>query len=90
MPRVRDRAEARAHLARELTEESLQVEAALKRLATGQPTRLSDLDELDIHAFGLFLGLLGEVLTEQAGPKPARNGNRRRIIAYQPHATCSR
>ena len=67
-PRVRDRAEARARLARELAEESQQVEAARKRLATGQPTRLSDLGELDRHAFGLFLGLLGEALTEQAGP----------------------
>jgi uncharacterized protein (TIGR02677 family) len=65
---VRDRAEARARLARELAEESQQVEAARKRLATGQPTRLSDLGELDQHAFGLFLGLLGEALTEQAGP----------------------
>ena len=47
LARVRDRAEARARLARELAEESLQVEAARKRLATGQPTRLSDLGELD-------------------------------------------
>jgi uncharacterized protein (TIGR02677 family) len=68
LARVRDRAEARARLARELAEESQQVEAARKRLATGQPTRLSDLGELDQHAFGLFLGLLGEALTEQAGP----------------------
>ena len=30
--------------------------------------RLSELGELDTHAFGLFLGLLGEALTEQAGP----------------------
>ena len=71
IPRVRDRAEARARLARELAEESLQVEAARKRLATGQPTRLSDLGELDGHAFGLFLGLLGEALTEQAQPEAA-------------------
>jgi uncharacterized protein (TIGR02677 family) len=69
MPRVRDRAEARARLAFELAEESLQVEAARRRLATGQPTRLSDLGELDVHAFGLFLGLLGEALTEQSGPE---------------------
>jgi uncharacterized protein (TIGR02677 family) len=68
LARVRDRAEARARLARALAEESQQVEAARKRLATGQPTRLSDLGELDRHAFGLFLGLLGEALTEQAGP----------------------
>jgi uncharacterized protein (TIGR02677 family) len=67
LARVRDRAEARARLARELDEESQQVEEARKRLATGQPTRLSDLGELDRHAFGLFLGLLGEALTEQTG-----------------------
>jgi uncharacterized protein (TIGR02677 family) len=68
LARVRDRTEARARLGRELDEESQQVEAARQRLATGQPTRLSDLGELDRHAFGLFLGLLGEALTEQAGP----------------------
>jgi uncharacterized protein (TIGR02677 family) len=69
LPRVRDRAQARARLAFELAEESRQVEAARQRLATGQPTRLSDLGELDLHAFGLFLGLLGEALAEQAGPQ---------------------
>lgn len=69
LPRVRDRAAARALLARELTEESLQVEVARQRLATGRPTRLSELGELDLHAFGLFLGLLGEALTEQGGPE---------------------
>lgn len=68
MARIRDRAEARAKLARELAEEFQQVEAARKRLATGHPTRLSDLGELDRHAFGLFLGLLGEALTEQTHP----------------------
>ncbi|MGB8399506.1 DUF2397 family protein, partial [Bradyrhizobium sp.] len=68
LARVRDRAEARARLALELAEESLQIEAARQRLATGQPTRLSDLGELDVHAFSLLLGLLGEVLTEQPGP----------------------
>src|SRR5262245_9110815 len=68
LPRVRDRTESRARLARELAEESLQVEAARKRLATGRSTRLSDLGELDVHAFSLFLGLLGEALAEQAGP----------------------
>ncbi len=71
LPRVRDRTEARACLARELAEESLQVDAARQRLATGRPTRLSDLGELDVHAFDLFLGLLGEALAEQAGPECA-------------------
>ncbi len=71
LPRVRDRTEARALLARELAEESLQVETARKRLATGEPTRLSDLGKLDTHAFSLFLALLGEALAEQAGPQSA-------------------
>ena len=69
LPRVRDRSEARARLAMELAEELLQLDVARKRLATGQPLRLSDLGELDDHAFGVFLGLLGETLTEQAGPE---------------------
>jgi uncharacterized protein (TIGR02677 family) len=69
LPRVRDRTEARARLARELAQESQQVEAARKRLATGQPTHLSNMGELDTHAFSLFLGLLGEALSEQAGPE---------------------
>lgn len=68
LARVRDRAAERARLAHELAEEAQQVEAARQRLATGQPTRLSDLGELDRHAFGLFLGLLGEALTEQDDP----------------------
>lgn len=69
LPRVKDRGGARELLARELAEESLQVEAARQRLATGHPTRLSEIGELDVHAFGLFLGLLGEALTEQSGPE---------------------
>ncbi|WP_245499484.1 TIGR02677 family protein [Mesorhizobium sp. M1A.F.Ca.ET.072.01.1.1] len=71
LPRVRDRAEDRAFLALQIAEESLQVEAARKRLATGQTARLSDLGELDNPSFGLFLGLLGEALSEQAGPEMA-------------------
>jgi uncharacterized protein (TIGR02677 family) len=93
LPRVRDRAEARARLARELAEESLQVEAARKRLATGRPTRLSDLGELDVHAFGLFLGLLGEALTEQAGPENAverQTGDGLLHISLMPLAADSR
>jgi uncharacterized protein (TIGR02677 family) len=69
LPRVRDRSEARALLARELADESLQVEAARKRLANGKPTRLSDLGELDPQAFRLFLEILGEALTEQGDPE---------------------
>jgi uncharacterized protein (TIGR02677 family) len=68
-PRVRDRAAERLLLERELAEEAGQVEAARLALATGRPTRLSELGTLDPHAFGLFLSLLGEALSEQAGPE---------------------
>ena len=91
LPRVRDRAEERALLARQLAEESRQVEAARRRLATGQPARLSDLGELDMHAFGLFLGLLGEALAEQAGPDDAGGtADRRRPAAHPPGAARAR
>ena len=55
-------------MAGELAEESRQVDAARRRLATGRATLLSELGELDTHAFGLFLNLLGEALAEQSGP----------------------
>lgn len=69
LPRLRDRSADRALLARELDEEFLLTEAARRGLATGTPTRLSALAELDIHRFKLLLGLLGEVLPEQSGPE---------------------
>jgi uncharacterized protein (TIGR02677 family) len=68
LPRVRDRAAARRLLEQGLAEEAEQVEAARLRLATGRPTRLSELGALDPHCFGLFLNLLGEALAEQVGP----------------------
>jgi len=68
LARMRDRSRERALMAQQWVEESRQVEAARQRLATGRPIRLSELGELDEHAFGLFLGLLGEALTEQANP----------------------
>jgi uncharacterized protein (TIGR02677 family) len=68
LPRVKDRGEARALLARQLAQEATLMEAARQRLATGQPARLSQLDELDPHAFDLFLGILAEALTDQDGP----------------------
>ena len=68
LARVRDRSADRALMAQQLTEESRQVEAARQRLATGQPIKLSELGDLDTHAFGLFLSLLGEALAEQAHP----------------------
>jgi uncharacterized protein (TIGR02677 family) len=69
LARVRDRSDARRLLAQELAQEAEQVEAARLRLATGRPTRLSELGDLDPHAFGLFLNLLGEALAEQQGPE---------------------
>lgn len=68
LPKVRERDEERALLARQLREEHLQVEAARARLATGHTTRLSELGHLDPHAFALFLSLLGEALTAQSSP----------------------
>jgi uncharacterized protein (TIGR02677 family) len=68
LARVRDRASERNLLALQIAEESRQVEAARARLATGRPTRLSELGTLDEHAFGLFLNLLGEALSDQWKP----------------------
>lgn len=69
LARVRDRSEERSLMAQQLSEESRQVEAARQRLATGRPVRLAELGNLDIHAFGLFLNLLGEALSEQQSPE---------------------
>ena len=69
LARVKDRGEARQLLAHQLAQESQEVEEARARLATGRPARLSGLGELDLKAFGLFLGLLGEALSEQEGPE---------------------
>jgi len=93
LAKVRDRSDARAVLARQFDEESRQVEAARELLASGRPTRLSDLGELDKHAFDLFLGLLGEALTEQAGPDASverQTGDGLLQIRLQPLAADSR
>jgi uncharacterized protein (TIGR02677 family) len=63
---VVDRAPALRLLEQQLAAEHQQTEAARRRLATGRPTRLSDLATLDRDEFGLFLGLLGDALA--AGP----------------------
>jgi len=68
LARVRDRSAERKLMAQQLAEESRQVDAARQRLANGRPTRLSALGELDVHAFDLFLSLLGEALAEQLNP----------------------
>jgi uncharacterized protein (TIGR02677 family) len=68
LARVRDRSAERALMAEQFSEEARQIEAARQRLSTGHPFLLSDMGELDTHAFGLFLSLLGEALSEQAHP----------------------
>ena len=67
-PRIRDRSRERAVLAARLADEARQTELARRRLATGRETRLSELGSLDAAAFRLFLSLLGEALSAQAGP----------------------
>jgi len=71
LPRVQTRDAERRLLAAQLHEEHTQIEAARTRLATGRPSRLSELEVLDTHAFTLFLALLGEALTAQASPNEA-------------------
>ncbi|MGT2455465.1 TIGR02677 family protein [Cupriavidus basilensis] len=68
LPGVRDRSAERAEIARRLADESQQVEAARRRLATGKATRLSDLGPLNPEEFSAFLALLGDALDHQAGP----------------------
>lgn len=58
---VDDRAGAREALARLLSGEREEIEAARRRLATGRAVRLSEL-ELDTETFPLFLRLLGDTL----------------------------
>jgi uncharacterized protein (TIGR02677 family) len=68
LPSVRDRREERELLALQVAEEYRQVEAARARLANGRAVLLSELGHLDVHAFQLFLNLLGEALTTQSSP----------------------
>jgi uncharacterized protein (TIGR02677 family) len=70
--RIADREEGRRLLARLAAEQSEQTAAARARLATGRPTKLGELGELDTDAFGLFLGLLGDALA-------ARRPDRREV-----------
>jgi uncharacterized protein (TIGR02677 family) len=60
----------RRHLAARATAEREQAAAARAVLATGRPTRLSDLDVLDPDAFALFLGLLGDALATRRADDP--------------------
>jgi uncharacterized protein (TIGR02677 family) len=67
LPRVADRSVERAQLAGMLAAEAAQADAARQHLATGRPTRLSELD-LDRQEFGLFLRLLGDALAAAGRP----------------------
>lgn len=71
LPRVQERDEERRLLAAQFREEHARIEAARTRLASGEATLLSDLGQLDEHAFQLFLSLLGEALTAQTSPDEA-------------------
>ncbi|MBC6466732.1 TIGR02677 family protein [Actinomadura alba] len=64
--KIVDRSKQRERLAVQVAAEREQTEAAKARLATGAPTRLSELGALDRQEFGLFLRLLGDALA--AGP----------------------
>jgi uncharacterized protein (TIGR02677 family) len=73
LARIVDRSQARQRLEELLVAERTQTEAARRRLATGRPTRLSDLGPLDRDEFELFLGLLGDALAGgPAGPDGIR------------------
>jgi uncharacterized protein (TIGR02677 family) len=67
--RVLSRDEGRRRLAEFAARELEQTAAARVRLATGRPTRLGALGQLDQESFGLFLALLGDAL---AARRPGR------------------
>lgn len=60
--RIIDRSLERAALERLMAEETAQIEAARRRLATGRRLRLSELGELGRTEFDLLLDLIGEAL----------------------------
>jgi uncharacterized protein (TIGR02677 family) len=72
--RIEDRSGMRRLLAERLAAEREQTERARERMATGRPTRLSELGELDREEFHLFLALLGDALA--AGPPGPGGGVR--------------
>jgi uncharacterized protein (TIGR02677 family) len=61
--RVVNREDSRRLLAQRAARQTEQTAAARARLATGRPTHLGELGELDRDAFGLFLALLGDALS---------------------------
>jgi len=71
--RVIDRSEERAKLTSIAAREARQLAAARASLANGRRLRLSEMDELEVNAFDLFLDLLGEALSRKIGPSDAVN-----------------
>ncbi|WP_150240995.1 TIGR02677 family protein [Nocardiopsis quinghaiensis] len=69
--KVIDRSSERRYLAELAHKQAREIADARARLATGGRVRLSDLDELDPVAFGLFLQLLGDALSRW-GPETTR------------------
>jgi uncharacterized protein (TIGR02677 family) len=67
-PRILDRSAERGLLAARVAAEAAETEAARQRLATNRETRLSELGNLDVTSFRLFLTLLGEALATQRHP----------------------
>ena len=67
---IRSRDDARRHLAALAAAERAQAEQVRRRLATGRPTRLSELDDLDPHTFATFLALLGDALAGRSPRHP--------------------
>jgi uncharacterized protein (TIGR02677 family) len=61
--RVVNREDSRRLLAQRAARQNEQTAAARARLATGRPTHLGEMGELDRDAFGLFLALLGDALS---------------------------
>lgn len=60
--RVEDRSAARELLRAEAEREAAELAEARRRLATGGPILLSQIGELDVRSFRLFLGVLGDAL----------------------------
>lgn len=67
---VIDRRREKEILARLITAESVQLDAARARLKTERPVRLSELGHLAHDELQLFLDLLGEALTHKVGDAP--------------------
>jgi uncharacterized protein (TIGR02677 family) len=72
---VIDRSREKALLVARRDEEARALRAARDRLATGRPTRLSELGELDPVAFEMLLELLGDALAGGAAETTSTDGS---------------